>query len=413
MHILIVNQFHRQPGRGGSARLNDLARLWTAAGHKVTVVTSKVDHQTGKVPDEYRGKWKRVEQSDGADVHRVWTFPGSPARSMLRIARDFSFAAASTLTGLRLKSKPDVVLASSPPLFPGLTGVALARRFKVPVMFEARDLWPDYAVEIGALSGAPAKIAYRMESYIYSKSAAVTTVTEAFARRIHEKGVPKAQIHVIPNGADLTTFGPGEPDATLREQLGWTGRFVVLYAGVLGPSQALGQLIEAAAKLRDDQRLLFVLAGDGQARDALETDVQDRGLTNVRFLGQVTRDDVPQLLRSADVAAITLRKLPLFEETIPAKLFEAMGCARPVVLAAPGVSAEIVRKAEAGITVAAEDPDEFAQAIMELAGDPALCMKLGRNGHNYVKEHFNREKLAMEYLNILENLVATGQRREG
>lgn len=410
MKILVVNQFHRMPGRGGMARVNDLARFWTEAGAEVVVLASTVDHASGEVPPDYRGRLLTSEVADGARVHRPWSLGISKASAVGRIARDASFALSAAASGILRRERPDVVLATSPPLFTGVAGVALARTLGVPLIFEVRDLWPDFAVEFGALRGTPARAAYALEGAIYRRAAAVVAVTPVFARRIVEKGVPREKVHYIPNGADLDSFAPGLADAALRDELGWADRFVVLYAGVHGPSQALDQLVRAADLLRDAPDVLVSLIGEGDDKPRLKALAADLGLDNVQFLPQVSRERIPALLRAADVGAVMLKDVPGFRGVYPAKVFEVMACGRPTLLAAAGAVAELVAEAKAGLCVPPEAPERLAAAIRELRADPATALRMGKAGRAFVADRHDRRKLAREYLEILTKLAGLSGR---
>lgn len=400
MRILIVNQFHKQPGRGGSARLNSLAEHWSRAGCEVVVVSSTVDHASGQVPPEYHGRFVTEERSDGARVLRSWTLGARKSIHAGRVARDLSFAVTSAISSLVRTERPDLVLASSPPLFAGLSGAAVARFRDVPFVFEARDLWPDYAVDLGILSGKPARLAYAMEASIYRQAALIVTVTPPFGERLAAKGVDASKLLIIPNGVDAEQFAPGPQDAEVRKRLGWEGRFVVLYVGVLGPAQALHQVVDAARLLSNsDPDVLVAFVGEGSEKAKLQAHA--RGLENVQFHSQVARESVPALLRSADVVTATLKRLRSFEEVYPAKVFEALGCGRPLLLAGAGAVAKLVDESRGGIVVPPEDPDAWAGGLRALRADPARSKEMGARGAAYVREHYDRGALAAQYLDRL------------
>src|SRR5688572_14222006 len=133
MKILVVMQFHPFPGGGGAARFAEMTRHWAAAGHEVTILTSNIDHQTGKVPTGHEAN-ASTSSEGGINIVRVsaWSLDKRSAKG--RILRDMSFAFHAARIGRRLP-RSDVVVASSPPLFTGLAGVRIARRHGVPLVF--------------------------------------------------------------------------------------------------------------------------------------------------------------------------------------------------------------------------------------------------------------------------------------
>lgn len=409
MRILVVNQFHRQPGRGGGARLNELARFWNARGHEVTVIASTVDHASGTVAPEYGGRFITAEAQDGGTTLRVATPALDKSHTALRVARDLSFAVSAGLAAVFRAQAPDVVVASSPPLFPALTGEALARGYGVPWVFEVRDLWPDYAVELGILRGWSARAAFAVERHLLRHAAAVVPVTPAFVDRLAEKGVPHEKMFLVPNGVDVDLFHPAPADDGLRARLGWDKRFVCLYAGVHGPAQALGQVLDAAEIVRAHAPdVLFAFVGTGTEKESLMESAKARGLDNVSFHPQVPGEMVPDLQRAADVGLATLRDLGAFRDVFPAKIFEVMACGRPLLLAAAGAAATLVDECGGGLVVPPEKPALLAEAVLRLREDSALRVALGARGALSVHEQYDRRKLAEGYLSLLVRVAREG-----
>ncbi|MHB8632533.1 MAG: glycosyltransferase family 4 protein [Thermoplasmatota archaeon] len=402
MRILVLQQFHPFAKGGGAARFSELARHWTASGHEVTILTSNIEHQTGRVASGYARSVTK-ESDGGVTVERLSTLQLDKRRRGGRIARDLSFAVHSARRGAK-GPRPDVVIASSPPLFTGHAGVHVARAHRVPLVFDVRDLWPDAAVQMGALTGPAAKVAYRLEGRLYRFASHVVAATPGFRQAIVAKGVPEDKVTTIPNGADMTLFCPGPMDPTLRHRLGWDGRIVVTYAGVHGPAQALDQVVAAARTLQAEP-LLFAFFGDGTEKPTLVDSA--KGLSNVQFHDPVPRALVPGLLRSSDVALVPLRRLETFRDTLPAKAFEILGCGVPLVAAAEGALAELVERSGGGLSVPPEVPMRLAEALRGLVSAEARVRLQGR-GAVYVRAHYDRAHLASAYLQVLARAVARG-----
>lgn len=297
MNILVIHQYYLMPGQAGGSRFNEFARLWAAAGHHVTVIAGTVDYSTGSTPERYQGRLFTRERDGDVDVLRCYVPPTYSLSYRGRMAAFFGFLLSSSLAALAL-SRADVVVASSPPLTTALPGwsAANARLRRIPWVFEIRDLWPESAVTTGILrAGAPlTRALYALERAACRTSSRVNVLTPAFRDDLLRRGLaPEDHIVFIPNGADVDLFKPGPRDNELRRQLRWADRFVVLYSGAHGRANAIDQLLEAAALLRDHTDILLATVGDGTERARLQQVSRFRGLTNIEFYGARPKSEMP------------------------------------------------------------------------------------------------------------------------
>jgi glycosyltransferase involved in cell wall biosynthesis len=204
---------------------------------------------------------------------------------------------------------------------------------------------------------------------------------------------------------DLESFVPGEKENPLRKELGLEGKFVVTYIGTHGMSQGLATLLETAEAFRDDPALHFLLVGEGAEKPELVRRAQERGLANVTFLGQQPRERVPQFLALSDLVAVILKRMDLFTQVIPSKIFEIMGCARPILLGVAGEAEGLVREAGCGYVGRPEDSASLVEQIQLARKDPAEAERRARLGREYVIRNFDRDGLAERYLEHLAGVV--------
>jgi glycosyltransferase involved in cell wall biosynthesis len=389
-----------------SARLLELGRVWAARGNEVSVVTNFPNHPTGVVPETYRGRAFQIETKDGVRIVRCRTY-ATPNRGFVRkTLGHLYFMLQAVLQGTPHVRDADVVVASSPTLFAAVAAFVVSRRLGVPFVIEVRDLWPAIFVDLGVIRNRAAIWCLeRLELFLYRRSAAVVTVTRAFADDIARRGIAREKLHVVPNGVDLAAFQPGPADTALRTRLGLAGKFVFLYCGAHGISHALERILDVAARLGGDALIHFLFVGEGAEKDGLVERARALALTNVSFQPAVSRENVPVLYRSADVCLVPLRAVPLFRAFIPSKMFEILACGRPVLASLEGESAQILGESGAAVVVPPEDVDAIAAAVRQLAADPALCARLARRGRPYVAAHFDREVLGERYLAILERVA--------
>lgn len=402
MKILFLTDNFPPETNAPATRTFEHTRSWVAAGHHVTVLANVPNFPTGKVFPGYRNRLWQRETMDGIDVVRVWTYVTANEGILRRSLDYFSFAVSGVIGGLFL-ARPDVVVATSPQIFTALAGCILAWIRRRPFVFELRDLWPDSIVAVGAMRDGPVlRMLRRLEYGLYRRAAKIVSVTHAFKRVLAGNGIPQDRIAVIRNGVDLKAFVPGPKPVELARRLGLEGKFIAAYVGTIGMAHGLDTLLSAAERLRDRRALAIVVVGTGAERARLEEGAGRRGLDNVTFVGPVDKESVKQYWRLCDVALVLLRDVSLFLHVIPSKMFEAMGTGRPIILGVRGESAELLEEAGAGIAVPPENAQALAEAIAELMDNPVHCRDLGAAGRAFVEKKFDRRRLALEMLRVLE-----------
>ncbi len=409
MKILYVSQYFPPEMGAPAARISELSRRWAELGHEVCVLTGFPHHPTGVVPAEYRGRIRQREPWGLVDVLRTWVYATPNSGFARRSLSYLSFAASSVFLGALDRSvrEADVVIATSPQFFCAVGGWALSRILGVPFVLEIRDLWPQSIVELGVLPATHPAVRglERIEHALYRSCSMLVSVTESFCEVWRAQGIDPTKMRVVKNGVDLRVFRPMPIDEQVREELGLGGKFIVSYIGTHGMAHGLEVLLDAAERLADDPQIHILLVGEGAERERLMAQAQTRGLTNVTFLGQRPREQIPGLITASDLVAVVLRKMELFEKVIPSKMFEIMGCARPILMGVQGEAAAILREAEAGWEVPPEDSEALAAAIRRAKADPSERARRGAAGRAYVEAHFDRDVLAERYLADLEALV--------
>ena len=410
MRILVLHQYFLMPNRPGGSRFNELTRLWKARGHTVEVIAGNLDYNTGTVPTEYQQFWARRVEEDGVSVWRCHV-PSTYSTSYWgRAWAFFGFTLSASTAALRVQ-RPDVVIATSPPLVAAIPGwvAARVRRHPAPFVFEIRDLWPESAITTGVLSPRSpiTRALYGLERWACRTAERINVLTPAFSEDLIARRLASpAKIWMVPNGADLALFHPAPRENWVREKFGWGSKFVIMYTGAHGRANALHQLLETARLLRDRDDIVLAFVGDGPERQALEARAAEMRLANVTFCGAQAKQRMPDFINAADVGAAVLQNNPTFRTVYPNKVFDYMACERPVLLAIDGVARELVcDQAMAGIFAEPEDPQALAGAIRDLHRDPHLAASLGRAGRKWVLANASRETLAQKYLDHLASLV--------
>lgn len=410
MRILYLSQYFPPEMGAPAARVSELAARWVERGHEVAVLTGFPNHPTGVIPPEYRGHIVQRERWRGVEVLRTWIY-AAPNKGVLRRGLAYgSFAGSSVVLGglAREVRRADLVLATSPQFLCALSGLALARAWRVPYVLEIRDLWPQSIVEVGALpEHHPIVTGLRvLERFVYAQADLLVGVTDSFARIWREAGVDPAKIRVVKNGVDLRLFRPDLDGTAMRASLGLPPHaFVVGYIGTIGMAHGLGTLLDVAQRLRSHEDVHVLVVGEGAERETLSRAARERGLDRVHFVGQRPRADIPAVLAATDLPVVMLKDTPLFETVLPSKMFEIMGCARPLLLAVAGEARRLALQAGCGYIAKPEDAAAMADAILDARRDPELARARGLAGRRFVEQHFDRDALADGYADELQALV--------
>lgn len=409
MRILLVTHYFPPEIGAPQARLSETAAEWAASGDAVTVITGMPNHPTGVVHPEYRGKRRVYEKKDGYRIVRTWLYATPNEGIVKKTLGHLSFMLTSMLVSKRLTGPADVVIVSSPTFFSILSAWVHAKRRRAKFVVEVRDLWPGIFVELGVLTNRSIiRVLERLEMAAYRAADLIVVVSEGFRDHIAARGIPAEKIHAIRNGVDLDRFTVAPSSQTVRERLGAAqDETLVLYIGAHGISHGLESVAEAAALL-DGKPVLFVFVGEGATKHALAERVESLDLRNVTMLPGVERNEVPSILAAADICLVPLRDVPLFSTFIPSKMFEYFGAGRAVVGAVRGEPARLLEEGGA-IVVEPGDAPALADAIADLAGDPARREQMGERGRRYVEEHFDRRRLAERYRSLLQRAVGIGE----
>jgi len=404
MKILFVSICFPPDTAPVAARIHGLAKYLKRYGHDVTVVCGfpNYPHSASIVSGYKKGFWLK-EQIDGIQVIRTYVYTGSYDKFTSRMLNYLSFTVSSFI-GALMTSKPDVIIASSPPIFVGISAYLASRLMAVPYVFDVRDIWPDIVIKLGALTNSTfIKIAEGIERFCYDKASLITVVTNQKKNILVNRGIPSSKVKVISNGVDLESFVVRD-DINVNLQLDdLVGKTVIMYVGNHGVAQGLGTILESAKLLIDKRNIIFVFIGEGTEKEKLVKFKEENHLDNVLFLSAQPKETIPNLLNLADICLLPLASANLLD-SVPSKMFEYMALGKCILLSAEGESQNILEEAGAGIAVEPGNAHAMAEAIMKLCKDSELRRQYGNNGCSFVVEHFSRKKIAKELESVLLHL---------
>lgn len=413
VRILYLHQFFMTRDGTGGTRSYEFARRLVEAGHEVTMVTAGDGGER-----EVEGI--RVVEARGGYGDYVRATGVGYGRRLLAFGR---FAIAATIAALR-GPQPDVVFATSPPLTMALPAIVAARRWRAPLVFEVRDLWPEAPIQMGALRSPWAqRLARWVERAIYRSATEIVALSPGMRDGIVATGSDPAHVTMIPNASDLDLFSPDLDPGDLREQLGvGANDFVCAYFGTMGEANDLTQVIEAAALLKapaagadaaaagatdrnadaEDAPVVFVLQGDGKRRAALEADARRRGLDNVVFAPAGDKRAAARLAAASDACMTIFKDVPILATNSPNKLFDTFAAGRPAIVNTDGWQRTLVEEHEAGVYARPGDAADLARQVLALRDDPERVRRYGANARQLAEREFDRDLLAERLRGVLE-----------
>ena len=403
-NVWILNHYAQEPGGAGGTRHYSLARHLLKHGWRSSVIAASVELNTGRqrLSD---GERTRISDFDGIPFLWVRT-PQYEGNGGGRMGNMLTYAARVLLPGVtKGLERPDVIVGSSVHPFAAWSGAILARRLRVPFVFEVRDLWPQTLVDLGRLreQSLITQVLRKLEKWLYDRADRIVVLLPQADEYIVPLGVPKRKIVWIPNGVELE--GYPEPTQPLIHD-----DFTLMYFGAHGQANGLDCVLRAMAQLQgrpDMSHVRLRMIGDGPLKPSLLKLAEELQLRNVEFAGPVPKREIPSVAAEADAFVFNLIDAPVFKYGISSnKLFDFLAGARPVIFCCKS-SNNPVADAHAGITVLPGDPLALSQAIATLATMPAgERNEMGRAGRAYVERNHSFDSLAARFAAMLNELVA-------
>ena len=404
-HLLLLSLTYPPDNVSTAHLMGELSSDLVAQGHQVTVLTTMPHYNRDGDAEEsqpirpFWGPLLRRSELDGAVVYH------SPAisRSGGMIGRIFGwliFHIVSLIAGLIIPRRVDVILAPSPPLTIGLVSWLLGIWHRARFIYNVQELYPDIAVSLGVIKNRLLiSLLYRLEQFVYATSGRVTVISEPMREVILAKRIPPEKVIHIPNWVDTTDIDVLEKDNVFSREHGVHDYFVVGYAGNIGLAQNFDEFLHAAAMLRDEPGIRFMLIGEGVERPNIQRRIQEQELENVVLLPYQDYHLVPLIYASSDLSFVPLHGATA-THALPSKVYRIMASGRAILAMAEVDSAigRLVEEASAGILVQPGSGERLADAIRNAASNPASIAELGRSGREHVIDNYSRRKIVGRYI---------------
>lgn len=410
---LLVYSLNYAPEPTGTGKYTGEMAAWLAQqGHDVDAIAAPPYYPAWELESCYRGKGLHTEMLQGVWVMRVPLYipPLESLSARGRILMECSFSLISMrywIPILLSRRRYDAVIAVCPPMQIGLFPAIYSMLRRIPWVYHIQDLQVDEATRLGMLhSRAFAKMLYRIEAFLLHKATRVSTITDAMRSRIVEKGVVPSRIWLFPNWSDVERITPLAPTTRFRSELGITEETtLVMYAGGMGEKQGLEVVLYAAERLREQQKVRFVLVGRGAARKKLEELATTLHLNNVSFLPVQPVETLATVLAAGDIHLV-IQKTNAADLVMPSKLTNIFAAGRPAIATAnPGtILYDVLVKYDTGMAVRPEDAAGLARAISDLANNKNKSRQLGDNARKYAEAFLNKEAIIRNFEQQLRSL---------
>lgn len=406
MRILILTQYFPPETGAPQNRLHSLVINLAEHGAEINVLTAMPNYPKAEVYNAYKGKLYVKESEGSLTIFRSYIYVKKSPSAIVRLLNYFSFVISSSLIGWIKTGKQDLIICESPPLFLGFTALFLKRIKGAKLILNVSDLWPESVEKLGIVRNKTLlKLAYKLEKRIYRKSALVSGQTQGIINNIKAR-LPEVNTFWLPNGIDFRQFDINADGRVFRKHIGLSeSDFVLVYAGVLGHAQGLETVLQAAEIVSGTKEIKIFIIGDGPEKEELTNLAQRMQLRNLIFLPNKPRNEIPGIIAACDAYIVPLKKLDLFLGAIPSKIFEPLAMGKPIILGVDGEARDMfIDKGRCGLFYEPEDSDSLVKCIEILFKNRILAKNLGENGKKYVRDNFNRAKIADEFYEKLLKL---------
>ena len=401
MRILIHTDEYHPTAQACSYRMRTMADAFIDEGNEVVVIASSTNKGNGKI----ESRRETILYSPTIHMKKKTT--------VMRMLNNLSFGITSVFAAMKA-GKIDVVITTSPPPLVSIPGWIIAKCKHAKLVYDVRDIWPDVALEMGSFTEDSifCKVFKFITCFMYKHSDWITTVSPGKVQKIRKHvssvGGKKGgknhidKVKLVSNGFD-ESVEKSVIDKKLIAQYQLDKKFTCVYVGNIGLAQGLGALLDMAEQSKHKE-VQFLLFGKGAEKDILEQQARKRGLNNVHFCGILPHEKVFTLLSYAKMSFIPLKNSNM-KDSIPTKVYEALGIGCPVLLVAEGDSCDIVNESKMGRCVSPDHTEELARVFDEMVENYLKYSEHRTEARKLMHEKYSRQQIAVVFEKSLHELI--------
>lgn len=413
MRVLVVTHVWEPEVGVPQRRWSWLTQTLIKAGHHVGVVAPPPHYPHGRLRSD-QPQDRSWGKGAGRQGERIWrtTFIPHGAGLVGRLLDEVAVMVSGLIVGLKKAKhhRPDVVIATAPPLPATVTAAIVGKVFRRPVIIDLRDAWPDLLSYLtasrdphgrregrhlkGVVLKAAAAVGRRMIVWALKQASGVITTSNSFAAKLKHRGI--ARTTAVFNVADL-------PQTSLKPPPVQSRALNVLYAGTAGRAQELASALRAIARAREHVDVRLRVVGGGAHLPTLQNNARALNIP-AQFLPRVSPEQLVEHYQWADTVLIQLQSWAPLQATIPSKTFEVMALGRHITASVDGETAQIIEQAGVGDRVPAQDEEALSELLVDLAKDRARLNVAGK-GARWLEENASAQMFEQRFLTFIENTV--------
>lgn len=395
MNVLYIHQYFVTPSEPGGTRSYWISRELIRRGHQVTMITSTNKNHPEACETDI----------DGIRVIYVKNDYSNYMSAPRKIMSFLNFVRKAIQTGKK-QNGVDMVFATSTPLTIGYVALRLKATKMWPYVFEVRDLWPEFPIQIGAIKNPLLiKVLRAFEKRIYKKSEHVVALSPGMKDGVVKAGTPEEKVSMIPNMSKPDKFYPHEKNLDVAKQFNIDqNKFNVIHFGSMGRANGLMYIIEAAKCLSDkgDDSVNFIFMGEGATEPEIKAKAEFYGLHNVKFLGNHKMDVVSEVVNICDASITSFLNLPILQTNSPNKLFDSLSAGKPIIVNSAGWTKDMVEKDDCGFFCDPEKPEELAEKLLLYKDDKETLERWGKNARKLSIEVYDKDILSSKVADVME-----------
>ena len=399
MNILYIHQYFRTPEEPGGTRSYWISRELIKRGHNVTMITSSTENNDSNTPDILE------KDIDGIKVLYIKNAYSNYMSIPQKKKSFMMFLFKAVNIGCKQKDV-DMVFATSTPLTVGYIALRLKRKKGWPYVFEVRDLWPEFPIQMGAIKNKLIiKFLRVFERKIYDKSEHIVALSPGMKDGVLKAGISGNKCTMIPNMSKPDEFYPREISVDVLKQFDIdSNKFNVVHFGSMGRANGLEYIIETAKCLKEkgDKSINFIFMGDGATLPSLMRMVDECDLSNVKFLGNHKMTIVSEVVNCCNASITSFLDLPILYTNSPNKFFDSLSAGKPIIVNSAGWTKDLVEKENCGFYVDPQNPENFAEKLLKYKDDLELLKNWGENSRRLSLEVFDKNILSSKVADVLE-----------
>ncbi len=389
MKILVVCQhYYPEP-----FRITDICEWLVKKGHEVDVITGVPNYPMGIVYEGYKDKSKRDEIINGVKVHRSFTI-ARRSGAVFRLLNYYSFAISSGRYASRLKKEYDVIFVNQlSPVMMANAAVKYKKKHGTKLVMYTLDLWPESLTAGGIKRNSLIfKYFHKISRKIYEAADKILITSKSFANYFKDEFDIDVGAHVPQYAETLFT-----PEACKKEP---NGNIDLMFAGNVGAAQSIDTIIKAAALTKDIENLTWHIVGEGSELENMKKLTDDLDASSVIFHGRKPLEEMTKYYSMADAMLVTMKNTPIISYTLPGKVQTYMAAGKPILGAINGETQALIKEAQCGICVPAEDASALAAAAREFC-ETDKRDEYAKNSYAYSVANFDKEAVCERLLSHL------------